>query len=235
MVPAPELQILTSSWSINLNTSSIVAVILNVTTVGGTTTQFKLYQIFVQLSCLKGPLPGIPGTDFTCAVGTITITLPTNMNRTSTIVRVPITPPIDPELIEVHNLSFIVTGSPAPPPTPSCTTTFTVTVTPGVLNITRSPAGTVNGTFTKAIRYTGTCPTAAISLSAIGKGPGAPGTPQGIGVIVVPNVVTVPPGTTIVTEVIFVSPTTLPGQYQVVETDTSGSVVVNIVTIVNVF
>ncbi len=209
LVPAPELQILSSSWSINLFNSTIVAVILNVTTVGGTTTQFKLYQIFVQLSCLKGPLPGIPGTDFTCAVGTTTITLPTNMNGASAIVKVPITPPIDPELIEVHNISFIVTGSPAP-----CAPFFTVTARPAFVNLTRS-SGFLTANITKTI--TGTCGFAGpVTLTATA--------PAGLTVTLTPGTVTLAPnGSGFALELITASTATAPGTYKVTNCGTGGN------------
>jgi hypothetical protein len=228
-VPAPELRIINSSWNINGTASLLTGVTLNVTTVGGSAVAFKLYTIYVQVSCLNAN-----NVSYTCATGTGTITLPANGGAGTVVV--PVSPAIDPETTEVHDLSFIVTG------TPTCSTTFSVTATPSVLNITRNTTFEVNGTVTKTIVYTGTCPSATISLSAIGKGPGAPGTPQGLTVLFaggsplgIINAVTVPPSPTIVQEVIFVQPTTLPGTYQVIETDTSGSTAVTLTTTVHVF
>ncbi len=195
---------------------------LNVTTVGGPVGVTKLYTVFVQVSCFNNATR----TEFTCATGSGTITLPASGGVG--ILIVPVSPAIDPETIEVHDLSFIVTG------TPTCSTTFSITATPAVLNITRNTAFPVNGSIFKTLLYTGTCPKATINLSATSKGPGAPGTPQGLTVNIFPNTVTVPPSPVTVTEVVTVQPTTLPGTYQVVETDISGSVVVTIITTVNV-
>jgi len=231
LVPAPELVIISSSFAINGTASLVTGVILNVTTVGTTTSSgTKLYQIFIQVSCLTN---AIPPTEYTCATGSNTITLPVNMNGAFAFLTVPITPPIDPETTEVHDLSFIVTGNPTPIP-PQCTSTFNVKANPTFLNITRNTAFPVNATVTKILTYTGTCPRATVNLTAIAKGPGPPGTPQGIQVNIFPNVVTLPPSPTTVTEIITVLPTTLPAQYQVIETDTTGPVIVTTVVIVNV-
>lgn len=112
LVPAPELQILNTFWIIDLNSSTIKGVILNITTTApsGTPIVVKLYQIFIQVSCIDTTLA--TGTEFTCTTGTTIIALPSNLNGNHVIVRVSFSPPIDPELIEVHDLSFIVTGTP---------------------------------------------------------------------------------------------------------------------------
>ena len=231
LVPAPELQIISSSFAINGTASLVTGIILNVTTVGAPSASgTKLYQIFIQVSCFTNV---VPPTEFTCATGSNTITLPVNMNGAFAFLTIPITPPIDPETTEVHDLSFIVTGTPTPIPA-QCTSTFSVKAFPTVLNITRNTASPVNGNVTKTLTYAGTCPKATISLTAIAKGPGPPGTPQGVQVNIFPNVLTLPPSPATVTELITVQPTTLPGQYQVLETDTSGPVVVTTVVIVNV-
>ncbi len=117
LVLAPELVILSSSWNLNVTASLVTGVRLNVTTVGapGSTTVLKSYQIVVQVSCLD-----TAGSEFTCATGTATSTLPSNMFGASVTIRVNVSPSIDPERTEVHDLSFIVTGTPVPsPPTVS--------------------------------------------------------------------------------------------------------------------
>ncbi len=108
LVPAPELQVLSTLWVINGTASLVTGVNLNVTTVSPTPLQLKLYQIFVQISCLP-PAPA-PPVEFTCSTGQTQVTLPTFLNGTM-IVSVSLNPTIDPELSEVHDISFIVTGT----------------------------------------------------------------------------------------------------------------------------
>ena len=105
LVPAPELRILSSTWNINGTASLVTGVTLNVTTVGGANVT-KLYQIFIQVSCFNNATQ----TEFTCATGSNTIILRANGGVGTLIV--PISPAIDPETVEVHDLSFIVTGKP---------------------------------------------------------------------------------------------------------------------------
>ena len=175
----------------------------------------KLYQVFVQVSCLNSAL-----VEFICATGTGTITLPASGGAGTLVV--PITPPIDPELTEIHDLSFIVTGSPTPVPT--CRPFFNVTATPSIVTINRTATG---GTakVVKTIQYFGNCPGATISLTTVSK-------PLGLTVSVMPPVVTVPPSPQTVIEVITAGPNTAPGQYSVIETDTAGQVTVTVITTV---
>jgi len=120
-VPAPELQILNSIWRIDPRTSTVVAVYLNVTTVGPATSPatVRLYHIIVQVSSTTPS-----GRVYTSSTGTAVILLPTNMNGATAIVVVNLTPPVDPETVEIDDLSFIVTALPVTPlatavPTPS--------------------------------------------------------------------------------------------------------------------
>lgn len=134
IVPAPELQIINSIWDIQQNASLINGVFLNITTVGpaGAVPGVKLYQVFLQVSCLSG------GQVFTCSTGTATIVLPTNMNGNSTVLPVTITPPVEPELTEVDDLSFIVSA------TPVSTPGFTVITVPSTVVLNASAMGTVH-------------------------------------------------------------------------------------------
>lgn len=109
-VPAPELLVLNTIWNNELNSSMVTGLILNLTTTGGSgATGSKLYQVEVQVSCLTGT-----AVRPNCAVGTTLVTLPVNMNGNSVLVPVSIFPSLDPETTEIDDLSFIVTGAPAP-------------------------------------------------------------------------------------------------------------------------
>ncbi len=135
-VPAPELQIRNTFWHIDLNQSLVTDLILNVTTVGAAgTTGFKVYQVFVQVSCLNSA-----NISYTCSTGSGQIALPTNMNGTSAILQVKLNTPVDPEIIEIDDLSFIFTGSPLPN-------------VPGVIGLVSSPTPTLgpNGIATVAV------------------------------------------------------------------------------------
>ncbi len=161
LVPAPELQVLSSSWNINGTASLITGVTLNLTTVSATgATGFKLYQIFIQVSCLNAA-----GVEFTCSTGTNAIPLP--VNRGSALLVVGLTPPIDPETTEVHDLSFIVTGT-------SCTPDFILTVSPTSANFSIShgptvgfvtPTLTANSCFAGTITVTTTSNPAGLAIN----------------------------------------------------------------------
>lgn len=169
LVPAPELKITSSFWSINGTASLITGVTLNITTVGGAgTTGFKLYKVYIQVSCFNNATQ----TGFTCATGNNSIILPVNMNGTSTRLNVPITPPIDPETIEVHDLSFIVTGNPV-----TCKPDFAFTASTNIVNLTIShaisfvpppPVANVTKTFTSLCGFSGTINIAAAIAPATG-------------------------------------------------------------------
>ncbi len=110
-VPAPELQVLNSMWSLELNSSLVTGLILNVTTSGpATSTGSKIYQIAVEVSCIPA---GGTVVKPNCAIGTTLVNLPVNMGGSVVLVPVGITPAIDPESTEIDNLSFIVTSTPA--------------------------------------------------------------------------------------------------------------------------
>jgi len=225
LVPAPELQILSTFWDINGNLSLVIGVTLNVTTVGPPgSTATKLYQIFIQVSCLDSA-----GKEFTCATGNGTINLPVNMNGKFVLLTIPITPQVDPETIEIHDLSFIVTGSPSTPPPPpaQCDSTFTVSATPPNVNLTRPAVGNSSATVTKTLFYpknANPCPKILVNLVAKSN-------PPGLLVFLSANsVILTPGGTAVVSETIVATPNTLPGQYTVIETDTSPPAIVSVVT-----
>lgn len=200
---------MSQTWNINGNSSQIFGVTLNVITVGGPNVT-KLYQIFVQVSCLTPA-----NVTYTCATGNGTIALPANGGRGSLVV--PITPLIDPETTEVHDLSFIVTGSPSPVTT--CTPTFVVTA-PQSVNITRSNSGTTGTTISVAVIYTGNCTSASITVTTSSS-------PTGLTVVTNPTAFMVPPSPAVITETILVQPSTALGQYVVIDTFVSGSVTVS--------
>ncbi len=111
LVPAPELQILQTTWAINGTASLVTGVKLNLTTVGlsGSPIITKIYQIFVQVSCLDAA-----GVEFTCSTGNGSVALPSNMSGAQFLLPITLSTPIDPEATEVHDLSYIVTGAPDP-------------------------------------------------------------------------------------------------------------------------
>jgi hypothetical protein len=228
LVPAPELQIISTTWNINGNLSLITGVTLNVTTVSTGSNATKLYVIFVQVSCLDLTT----GKEFTCSTGSGTITLPVNLNGRSATLTVTLTPQIDPETVEVHDLSFIVTGSPSgtpPPPTP-CDSTFTVSATPSSVTINRTVTNVA--IVTKTFFYpknANPCPQILISLNA-------KSSPPGLNVALTTNNVILLPGQAFtVTEAISATSSTAPGQYSVIETDTSPPITQTVVTQVFVF
>lgn len=108
-VPAPELQIINTLWHVSLNQSLVTFLVLNVTT-AGTSGGFRLYQVFVEVSCLNLTT----NAEFTCSQGSGLIPLPTNMNGASAVLPIVLHPPVDPEIAEIHDLSFIVTETALP-------------------------------------------------------------------------------------------------------------------------
>jgi hypothetical protein len=211
-VPAPELRIVQTTWNIDLNTSTITGVTLNVNTSSPGATGSKLYQIYVQVSCLKGPPPGIPGTAYTCATGTATINLP--VNGGSGILVVNLSPRIDPELIEVDDLSFIVTGS--PPSVTGCTPDFTISARPSTvfLNITGSPTNTAFANITKTITANA-CFQGTVMLAAKTPAPG-------VTVIFVPSAtVTLSPNQSVMVTEVVTATGTPPGVYPLTNIATS--------------
>jgi hypothetical protein len=117
-VPAPELQVINTLWNTELNNSLVTGLILNVTTTGvAGETGTKLYHIDVQVSCLPATSPAAVSN---CAFGTTLVTLPVNLNGTSVMVPVALSRAIDPEVTEIDDLSFIVTGSQTDPTLNSC-------------------------------------------------------------------------------------------------------------------
>jgi hypothetical protein len=223
LVPAPELQILSSSWSIDGVNSVVVGVVLNVTTVGASgLTGSKLYQIFVQVSCLNAA-----GMEYTCATGSNTITLPVNMNGASTILIVRTTPPIDPETTQIHDLSFIVTGSPSPVTTPQCPPgtlpDFTITASPATVNLTATnPTALVIKTLTSVCGFTGT-----VNLSVT--------QPPGITDTINPPAVTLTAGgTATVVDKLNLAPQTPRGTFPVTVTAVSGTITHTVTITVNV-
>jgi hypothetical protein len=142
-VPAPEFQVVDSSWQIDLNSSTVTAVALVVTTVGGPNVT-KLYQVDVEVSCLASTTPP---TKYICSGGNGVIPLPANMHGAATTLLVTLTTPVDPEATEVHDLSFIVTGTlmftPAVTAVPSSPT---VSLSPTTGNVSLNiPIVSVNG------------------------------------------------------------------------------------------
>lgn len=100
---------LNTYWNTELNSSRVTGLILNLTTTGVSgATGSKLYHIDVQVSCLAGT-----AVSPNCAFGSTLVTLPVNMNGTTVMIPVSISPSIDPEITEIDDLSFIVTGTPA--------------------------------------------------------------------------------------------------------------------------
>jgi hypothetical protein len=237
-VPAPELQVLNTVWNTELNRSIVTGLLLNVTTTGAPgQTGSKLYHIDVQVSCL----PTTATSPRNCAFGSTLVTLPVNMNGTAVMVPVAIAPAIDPEIVEIDDLSFIVTGSPAdlymttcysvfvfpycytiiqiPTPQPPDFFLFAPNDIPVVLHcgqsITGGQCAVSTASLTKVVQsfngYTGT-----VTLSA--------NAPPGLVATIVPVSQLVPPGGSVpYTETISTTPTTLLGNYLVVNVATDGS------------
>lgn len=223
-VPAPELRIVQTTWNIALNSSTVTGVTLDVNTSSPGATGSKLYTIYVQVSCLKGPPPGIPGTSYTCATGTATINLP--VNGGSGVLVVNISPPIDPELVEIDDLSFIVTGS--PPSITGCTPDFTITASPTIvnLNITGSPTKSAFANITKTITANA-CFRGTISLSASTPAPG-------VTLVFSTPVVTLVPGQTVIVTEAIIANGTPPGMYPLTNVATSGLITHAVTVTLNV-
>jgi hypothetical protein len=235
-VPAPELQVLNTIWNTELNRSIVTGLLLNVTTTGVPgQTGTKLYHIDVQVSCL----PSTATAPRNCAFGSTLVTLPVNMNGTVAVVPVSIAPAIDPEVTEIDDLSFIVTGSPADLTMNTCLPVYCYTIitipvlppppdfalfapndAPIVLHCGFSTIGnscTIISTASvmKVVQsfngYTG-----MVTLSTIAP----PGLTASIGG---PNPQLVPPGGSVTfTETISTTTTTVPGNYLVVNVATDG-------------
>ena len=210
LVPAPELQIISSTFTINGTLSVITAVILNVTTVGqpGAPVVTKLYQVFIQVSCLA-----VDGREFTCATGAATITLPSSGGSGRLVV--PIAPQIDPELVEVHDLSFIVTGTPSPV-SGGCTADFAISAVPTSVTLNETGTGRANATLTKILtsicQFSGTINLSTKLLMPV----------PGLTASLFPATVTLTPGgTALVTEVITAVGVP-PGSYPILNVATSG-------------
>lgn len=155
LVPAPELQIQNNFWRIDANQSLVTSVWLLVSTNGTGPVLNKVYQVVVQVSCLNAA-----GLAYTCSHGTGIIPLPTNTNGNSSIVRVPLTPPVDPETTEIDDLSYIVTGYAIPSSTPGV-----ISLTPNgnpILN--PNGTGTLRATLISINGFAGTVKLTAMSL-----------------------------------------------------------------------
>ena len=213
-----------STWNIALNTSTITGVTLNVNTSSPGATGSKLYTIYVQVSCLKGPPPGIPGTSYTCATGTATINLP--VNGGSGVLVVNISPPIDPELVEIDDLSFIVTGS--PPSVTGCTPDFSITASPTTvfLNTTGTTSRTAFANITKTITANA-CFQGTIGLKATTPAPG-------VTVIFSANTVTLLPGQSVTVSEGIIANGTPPGMYPLTNVAQSGLIIHTVTVTLNV-
>jgi hypothetical protein len=136
LVPAPELQVINTLWHVSLNQSLVTFLILNITTVGPAS-GFKVYQVFVEVSCLNLST----NVTYTCSQGSGMIPLPTNMNGASAVLLVPLSPPVDPETAEIHDLSFITTSTSLPN-------------SPGVVTVTNPSTPTLNSNGTATVTVT---------------------------------------------------------------------------------
>ncbi len=114
LVPPPELQIVATTWSIDPQKSLVTDVDLLVTT-NSPVWQLKLYQIFIQVSCLDETVT--PPVEIICSNGQARIVLPTHGIGLRPI-KIVLDKPINPETIEIHDLSFIVTDLGRVPPMP---------------------------------------------------------------------------------------------------------------------
>ena len=135
-VPAPELQVVNSLWHVSLNQSLVTFVILNITTVGPAS-GFKVYQVFVEVSCLNLTT----NITYTCSQGSGLMPLPTNMNGASAVMPVLLVPPVDPETAEIHDLSFI-------------TTSISLPNSPGVVTVVNPSTPTLNSTGAATVTVT---------------------------------------------------------------------------------
>jgi hypothetical protein len=221
-----------------LNSSLVTGLLLNVTTTGvAGQTGTKLYTIDVQVSCL----PSTATAPTHCASGTTLATLPVNLNGTAVIIPVAISPSIDPEVTEIDDLSFIVTGSTADLYMRNCFPIYCYTlVTVGIPSPVLMPdfflfslsdngitlhcgSSTTGGscaissaTVTKIVQssngYTGT-----VTLSA--------SAPPGLTATIGPPISQLVPsgGSVTYTETISTTPTTLLGNYFVLNTATDGT------------
>ena len=105
LVPDPGLVIRDVSWQIDPQRSLVTGLILFVF---ATTEEFAVFQIFVQVSCLfivNGQED--PSSEHICSTGESFVF---NPGPFGTHVNVNLLPPINPETIEIHDLSFIVKG-----------------------------------------------------------------------------------------------------------------------------
>lgn len=162
IVPPPELQIVAAVWFIDAPKSLVTDVVLLVTTEAPVLT-LKLYAVYVQVSCLDETT--IPPTEFICSNGRTSIVLPTDGAGLRRL-RINLSTPINPELTEIHDLSFIVTDlgrvGPMPP-------THFVGPTPTVVELT--PGTSVRVTV-RALGTAGVSPGTTVTLTANANHPG---------------------------------------------------------------
>jgi len=162
LVPPPELQIVAAVWSIDGPKSLVTDVVLLVTTQSPVLT-LKRYQVFVQVSCLDETI--LPPREFICSNGQTSIILPTNGAGLRRL-RIILETPVNPELTEIHDLSFIVTDlgriGPIPP-------THFVGPTPAVVELT--PGTSVRVTV-RAVGVAGVAPEGHVVLTAKANHPG---------------------------------------------------------------
>ncbi len=115
IVENPGLVIHNVTWNIDAAKSVVTGLTL---WVSAETNRSRGFTIYVQVSCLSIGPDGreIPVSEYICAIGQVAIA---NTGPTPVRVVIPIRPEVNPEITEIHDLSFIVTGMPQPPPTPS--------------------------------------------------------------------------------------------------------------------
>ncbi len=105
LVPPPELQIVATRWLIDANQSLVTGLDLLVTT-NSSVLQLKQYQVLVQVSCLNENAP--TAIESICSIGRTVVVLPTQ-NSGLRHLNITLVQPINPETVEIHDLSFIVT------------------------------------------------------------------------------------------------------------------------------
>lgn len=112
LVPPAEMDIVRATWSIDAERSLVTDVDLLIFP-NSPVWKLKLFEFFVQVSCLDPGPDGTEGTaddvEFICSTGRAREVLPSHWIGLRPL-RIDLTKPINPETTEIHDLSFIVTN-----------------------------------------------------------------------------------------------------------------------------
>lgn len=120
LVPPADMKIARATWSIDAERSLVTDVDLLVEP-NSTVWKMKLFEFFIQVSCLDPGPDGQEGTaddvEFICSTGQARRVWPSHWIGLQPL-RIDLQRPVNPETTEIHDLSFIVTNINPRPQTP---------------------------------------------------------------------------------------------------------------------